>query len=89
VARFRPPNRILAVSPLEETVRKLALVWGVSAVLGEQAGTLDERFLEAIGAAKEAGQITKGDQIIMTGGVTGSMPGSANVLEIYTVGDDR
>jgi hypothetical protein len=25
----------------------------------------------------------------MTGGVTGSMPGSANVLEIYTVGDDR
>jgi pyruvate kinase len=89
VARFRPPNRILAVSPLEETVRKLALVWGVSAVLGEQAGTLDERFLEAIGAAKEAGQITNGDQIIMTGGVTGSLPGSANVLEIYTVGDDR
>jgi pyruvate kinase len=89
VARFRPPNRILAVSPLEETVRKLALVWGVSAVLGEQAGTLDERFLEAIGAAKEAGHIKKGDQIIMTGGVTGSMPGSANVLEIYTVGDDR
>jgi pyruvate kinase len=89
VARFRPPNRILAVSPLEETVRKLALVWGVSAVLGEQAGTLDERFLEAIGAAKGAGHIKKGDQIIMTGGVTGSMPGSANVLEIYTVGDDR
>jgi pyruvate kinase len=89
VARFRPPNRILAVSPLEETVQKLALVWGVSAVLGEQAGTLDERFLEAIGAAKEAGHIKKGDQIIMTGGVTGSMPGSANVLEIYTVGDDR
>jgi pyruvate kinase len=89
VARFRPPNRILAVSPLEETVRKLALVWGVSAVLGEQAGTLDERFLEAIGAAQEAGHIKKGDQIIMTGGVTGSMPGSANVLEIYTVGDDR
>jgi pyruvate kinase len=89
VARFRPPNRILAVSPLEETVQKLALVWGVSAVLGEQAGTLDERFLEAIGVAKEAGHIKKGDQIIMTGGVTGSMPGSANVLEIYTVGDDR
>src|SRR3712207_8512605 len=28
VARFRPPNRILAVSPIEHTVKMLALVWG-------------------------------------------------------------
>src|SRR5918992_3470748 len=32
VARFRPPNRILAISPLEETVRRLALVWGVTSI---------------------------------------------------------
>ncbi len=88
-ARFRPPNKILGVSPLEETVRKLALVWGVTAVLGEQAGSLDERFKEAVDAAEEAGHIRGGDQIIMTGGVAGSLPGSANVLQIYTVGEDR
>jgi pyruvate kinase len=89
VARFRPPNRILAISPLEETVRRLALVWGVTSILGEQAGTLDERFLASIEAAEEAGNLKKGDQIIMTGGVAGSRPGTANVLEIYTVGDER
>src|ERR671914_1181709 len=89
VARFRPPNKILAVSPLEETVRRLALVWGVSAVIGDQAGSLDERFREAIGAAEESGNVKKGDQIIMTGGVAGSRPGTANALEIYTVGDER
>jgi pyruvate kinase len=89
VARFRPPNRILAVSPLEETVRRLALVWGVTAIVGEQAGTLDERFVESIEAAEESGNLKKGDQIIMTGGVAGSRPGTANVLEIYTVGDER
>jgi pyruvate kinase len=90
VARFRPPNRILAVTPLEETLRRLALVWGVTSVLvGEQAGTLDERFLEAIEAAEGSGNLAKGDQIIMTGGVAGSRPGTANVLEIYTVGDER
>jgi pyruvate kinase len=89
VARFRPPNKVVAVSPVEETVRRLALVWGVAAVLGEQAGSLDERFLEAIEAAEGAGHIKKGDQIIMTGGIAGSLPGSANVLEIYTVGDER
>ncbi|MGH3148900.1 MAG: pyruvate kinase [Rubrobacter sp.] len=90
VARFRPPNRILAVSPLEETVRRLALVWGVTSIpVREQAGTLDERFREALQAAEEAGHIGEGDQIIMTGGIAGSSPGSANALEIYTVGDER
>jgi pyruvate kinase len=89
VARFRPPNRIVAVSPLEETVRRLALVWGVTAVAGEQAGSLDERFLEALEAAEESGNLKKGDRVIMTGGVAGSRPGTANVLEIYTVGDER
>jgi pyruvate kinase len=89
VARFRPPNKVLAVSPVEETVRRLALVWGVTAVLGEQAGSLDERFQEAVDAAEEAGQVKKGDRIIMTGGVAGSLPGSANVLQIYTVGEDE
>jgi pyruvate kinase len=89
VARFRPPNRILAVSPLEETVRKLALVWGVTSILGEQAGSLDERFRGAVAAAEESGNLEKGDQVIMTGGIAGSMPGTANALEIYTVGDER
>jgi pyruvate kinase len=71
-------------------VRRLALVWGVTSILvREQAGTLDERFREALEAAEEAGNLSKGDQIIMTGGIAGSTPGSANVLEIYKVGDER
>jgi pyruvate kinase len=89
VARFRPPNRILAVSPVDHTVRMLALVWGVTAIRGEQAGSLEERFEEAVEAAEEAGHLKDGDQIIMTGGTAGSLPGSANVVEVYTVGEDR
>jgi pyruvate kinase len=89
LARFRPPNKILAVSPIDETVRRLALVWGVTAILGEQAGSLEDRFREAVEAVEEAGHVREGDQLIFTGGTAGSLPGSANVLEIYTVGEDR
>jgi pyruvate kinase len=89
VARFRPPNMILAVSPLDHTVRMLALVWGVTAIRGEQAGSLEDRFRTAVEAAEEAGHLKEGDQIIMTGGTAGSLPGSANVVEVYTVGEDR
>jgi len=89
VARFRPPNRILAVSPEQETVRRLALVWGVTALGGEQAGGFEERFQAAVASAEENGQISEGDRIILTGGIMSSTPGSTNLLHVYTVGEDR
>src|ERR671916_327439 len=88
VARFRPPNKILAISPIEHTVRMLALVWGVTSILGEQAGTLDDRFAGAIEAAKRAGHLEDGDEVILTGGRAGSVPGSTNVVEVVTVGEE-
>src|SRR5215217_8795993 len=88
VARFRPPNKILAISPVEHTVRMLALVWGVVAIHGEQAGSLEDRFKRAIEAAREAGHLKDGDEVILTGGTAGSVPGSTNVVEVSTVGED-
>jgi pyruvate kinase len=88
VARFRPPNKILAISPIEHTVRLLALVWGVTSILGEQAGSLEDRFAGAIEAAKEAGHLEDGDEVILTGGRAGSVPGSTNVVEVVRVGEE-
>jgi pyruvate kinase len=89
VARFRPPNRIIAVSPEQETVRRLALVWGVTALGGEQAGGFEERFKAAVAAAEENEQLQEGDRVILTGGIMSSTPGSTNLLHVYTVGEDR
>ena len=89
VARFRPPNDVLAVSPEDKTVRMLALVWGTTAIPGEQAGSLEDRFRGAIQAAEEAGHVKEGDELILTGGVLGSTPGSTNLLQVYTVGEGR
>ncbi len=87
VARFRPPNKILAVSPEETTVRMLALVWGVNAVHGEQRGGIEERYDEAVHAAREAGLVKEGDQVILTGGSMSTMPGSTNMLKLHTIGE--
>jgi pyruvate kinase len=89
VARFRPSNRIIAVSPEQETVRRLALVWGVTALGGEQAGGFEERFQAAVASAEENEQLREGDSVILTGGIMGSTPGSTNLLHVYTVGEDR
>jgi len=66
----------------------LALVWGVVSIHGEQAGSLEERFERAIEAARGAGHLEDGDEIILTGGTAGSVPGSTNVVEVSTVGED-
>jgi pyruvate kinase len=42
-----------------------------------------------VDAAEEAGHLKEGDQIILTGGTAGSLPGSTNVVEVLTVGEDR
>ncbi len=89
VARFRPPNKILAVSPEESTVRMLAMVWGVSAISGEQRGNIEERYDEAIAAAQKAGLIEKGDQVIITGGSMSTTPGSTNMLKLHTIGEEE
>ena len=88
VARFRPPNKILAVSPEESTVRMLAMVWGVNAVNGEQRGGIEERYDEAVHAAREAGLVKEGDEVILTGGSMSTMPGSTNMLKLHKIGEE-
>jgi pyruvate kinase len=63
-------------------------VWGVVSIHGEQAGSLEDRFGEAIEAARRAGHLKEGDEVILTGGTAGSVPGSTNVVEVSTVGED-
>ncbi|PLS84143.1 MAG: pyruvate kinase [Actinobacteria bacterium] len=87
-ARFRPPNKILAVSPVEETVRMLAMVWGVTAVSGNQRGGIEERYEEALQAARENGLVSEGDRVILTGGSLGATPGSTNMLKLHTIGEE-
>ncbi|MDP8973179.1 MAG: pyruvate kinase [Actinomycetota bacterium] len=89
VARFRPPNKILAVSPEETTVRMLAMVWGVDAVHGEQRGGIEERYDEAVRAARAAGLVKEGDEVILTGGSMSTMPGSTNMLKLHRIGEEE
>lgn len=88
VARFRPPNKILVVSPNESTVRMLSMVWGVDAAIGEQTGGTEARLNEAIRTAEGTGLVKKGDRVIITGGFMSATPGSTNMLKVHTIGEE-
>ncbi|MBR3841419.1 MAG: pyruvate kinase [Erysipelotrichales bacterium] len=83
VAKFRPKAPIIAVTPLEDTKRKLSAVWGLNPTVDTTVMTLDTMDEKAINAAKAFG-IDAGETIIVVVGYP-SASGKTNTLRIIEV----
>lgn len=86
VARHRPVCPIIAVSHVPETVRRLALTWGVFPLHSAVAATTDEMLHEVVAASLQAGLIRSGDLVIITAGVPVRVPGRTNLIKVERVG---
>jgi pyruvate kinase len=88
IARERSRSSILALTPIVRTARRLALVWGVHAVVTEDAR--DERDMadRACRHAYIEGFVGVGDWAIVVAGVPFGTPGATNNLRIAKVGPD-
>ena len=85
VSRFRCPIDILGVTTDENTWRKLALSWGVTPVMSEMFNSLDVLFYTAKNLAKSTMSLSKGDRIVITGGLTNGASGNTNLIKVETV----
>lgn len=85
VSRFRCPIDILGVTTDEGTWRKLALSWGVTPVMSEMFNSLDVLFYTAQKLAKKEMSLSKGDRIVITGGVTNGSSGNTNLIKVETI----
>jgi len=85
-ARERPAAPIIVLSPAIETVRKLALVWGLYCVVTEDAQDLDDMVERASRFAFSEGFAKQGERIVITAGVPLGTPGSTNLLRVAFVG---
>jgi pyruvate kinase len=85
-ARERPQTAILALSPILATARRLALVWGLHPVAGDEAHDLEAMIAHAAEVAEAEGLAAKGERIIITAGVPLGTPGATNMLRIAYVG---
>jgi pyruvate kinase len=82
VARLRPRRPIVALSHHEWSVRQMALEWGVTPVLIEEAHDVDDLWARAIDAARSTGLVQAGDRVVLTAGTAVNMPGSTNVIKV-------
>ena len=87
-ARARPAKKILALSPVPETARRLAMTWGTRCVITPDAKDLDDMVDKACRIAFREGIARPGERIIISAGVPLSTPGSTNMLRIAYIGSD-
>jgi pyruvate kinase len=87
VTRYRPRAPVVAVTTSEPVARRLALVWGVTAVAVTAAADTDILFQAAVDAALGGGLVRSGDLVVITAGVPVGVPGTTNLLKVHVVGD--
>jgi pyruvate kinase len=82
VARLRPQRPIVALTHKSESLRHLALEWGVTPVKITEATDVEDLWSRSIVAAREAGVVAHGDRVVITAGTAVNLPGSTNVIKV-------
>ncbi|MNH74996.1 Pyruvate kinase [compost metagenome] len=85
VSKYRPQSPIIAVTTVDQTLRRLALAWGVTPVKGKQASSTDELFECAMKGGVESGLVKEGDLVVITAGVPLGRSGSTNLVKISQI----
>ena len=84
VSAHRPKVPVLAVSPRIETVRRLSLLFGVTAVLSEHQGEVRGLLDDCARLASEQGIASSGELIAITAGLPEQELGT-NLFEVHRV----
>lgn len=83
-SRFRPGNRLIALTSRPETWRGLCLSWGILPLLPPPAQDIDEMLRLAEEVTVQAGLLRAGGRLITTGAPGGSR-GAANLIKAATI----
>lgn len=84
IARHRPATPIFAFTDDENTLRQLALTWGVEAFLiAPLPGTADP-VREVVRSARESGLVKPGDVLVVTAGTPLGARAGTNLIQVVT-----
>jgi pyruvate kinase len=82
VARLRPQRAIVALTHKRESLRHLALEWGVTPLSIPETTDVEDLWSRSITAARDAGVVASGDRVVITAGTAVNIPGSTNVIKV-------
>lgn len=85
VARERPRCGVIGLTPILETARRLALVWGVRSVVTEDVANVEEMVGKAEEAVRKLGVVDTGDRVVVIAGIPFGRAGKTNTIRIFRV----
>ena len=86
IAKYRPQATVIAVSPVDASIRLMQMYWGVKPLLGVQAHGTDELIELSLGIAQEKKMLMKGDSVVVTAGMNVGKVGSTNLIKVINLG---
>jgi pyruvate kinase len=89
IARERPNSTVLALTPSQNTARRLALVWGVHPIRTKDASDIDDMAFRACKFALREGYTRIGDRVIVVAGMPFGTPGATNMVRIAFVNQEH
>jgi pyruvate kinase len=85
VARERPDAPVIGLTPMIDTARRMAVVWGVHAVVVPEIHSMGEAVTRAARVALTEGFANHGQEIVVIAGVPFGQPGTTNALRVAIV----
>ena len=85
IARYRPNQPIIAISPERQTVKMLCLVWGVYPASIRGFKSTDEMMRALQKKALELGVVKPGDLVAITAGLPLHQAGTTNMITVKVV----
>jgi len=87
LSKYRPEARIIAFTPNEVTLNRLALFWGVTPHHFERKTYTDDEIAAAASILESEGELEKGDRVVMVAGVPPNQRASTNLVKVHVIGE--
>jgi len=85
ISQFRPPAKILALTPNPSIVRRMGLYWGVLARLVERVQSTEEMIQQVRQICRRDRLCMPGSPVVVVAGVPLNVPGNTNLMTVRRV----
>jgi len=85
ISKYRPKIPVIAFSPIQSTVRRLSLVWGVNSIEIGEVNSVDELLDGAAELLRFKRLAKEGDYVVITAGVPVGIAGSTNMIKAVKI----
>jgi pyruvate kinase len=85
ISEFRPRARIVALTPNEATVNRMALYWGVTGHQVARVNSTDAMLRQVRELCGKEGLCKPGTPVVVVAGVPLNVPGNTNLMSIHRI----